>query len=172
MKPFHRTKATLIGAILLLATCALGAEKSPWRFEAGFGARNQTPLVLVGGFGYKNVDLRLQGMGFHKGANDYWCGFRGSLLWTFLKDRPFQVDLGIGGGYEFAEAPNGMHKALNQANEALYLYPYNFKEVLDVSAEVWTHIYGVYTQISVPVYKFMDHDTATFLWGVGYMVQF
>jgi hypothetical protein len=79
---------------------------------------------------------------------------------------------GIGGGYEFAEAPNKMHQALNRANGAMYVYPYNYKEIGDISIELWTHLYGFYTQISVPAYRYKKHDAPKILWGAGYMVEF
>ena len=142
------------------------------RFNIGAGIRNQTPIVAIGGIGYKDVILRVQGMGFHNGPNDYWCGIRGSLLWTFFRDLPFHFDTGIGGGYEFAEAPNKMHQALNKVNEKLLTYPYNYKEVGDISLELWTHLYGVYTQITVPAYRFLDHDAKRILWGAGYILEF
>ena len=142
------------------------------RFNIGAGIRNQTPIVAIGGIGYKDAILRVQGMGFHHEPNDFWCGVRGSLLWTFFRELPFNFDAGIGGGYEFAEAPNKMHQAFNKANGSVQLYPYNYKEVADISLELWTHLYGFYTQISAPVYRFMEHDTKRLLWGAGYMVEF
>jgi hypothetical protein len=65
-----------------------------------------------------------------------------------------------------------MHKAFNEANKPLYLIPYNYKEEADISLELWTHLYGFYTQISVPAYRFIDHDAKRLLWGAGYMVEF
>ena len=78
----------------------------------------------------------------------------------------------MGGGYEFAEAPNKMHQALNEANGAMYLYPYNYKESLDISAEVRVHIFGFFTQVGYPVYYFMDHEAPTILWRAGYLAEF
>ncbi|MDD5942409.1 hypothetical protein [Fibrobacter sp.] len=142
-----------------------------FRFNLGVGIRNQTPVVAIGGMGYDNVILRVQGMGWHQGPNDFWCGFRGSLLYTFFRDLLFNFDVGIGGGYEFAEAPNKMHQAFNKANNAMLLRPYNYKEEADISLELWTHLYGFYTQISVPAYRFIEHDPPKLLWGAGYMVE-
>lgn len=129
-------------------------------------------MVLVGGVSYENVTMRLQGFGIHNGTNDFWCGIRGSILWTFFKDLPYNFDVGVGSGYEYAEAPNNIHKALNDANSGKYLLPYNYKENLDVSLELWAHLYGIYTQISVPFYHFKDHDFPCVLWGVGYTIKF
>jgi len=159
----------------LLFALLVGAETcfaANWRFDIGMGSRNQAPLILIGGLGYKDVAFRIQGMGYQKGSNDYWCSMRGSLLWTFFTDLPFHFDVGLGGGYEYAEAPNKMHQALNHANGGTYLYPYNYKEALDLSLEIWTHLYGFYTQISVPAYHFREHDSQNILWGAGYMVEF
>ena len=111
-------------------------------------------------------------MGMHYGPRDFWCGIRGSFLWKFFKDQPFNLSVGVGSGYEYAQAPNDMHKALNDANNAPYLYAYNYKENLDISGEVWASMYGFYTQISIPFYKFKDHDTPFILWGAGYIFQF
>lgn len=162
-------KAFFIGLVMLLtATC----DASDWRFDLGVGIRNLSPMVLVGGFGYKDITFRMQGLGAHSGPNDFWCGIRGSLLWTFFKDLPFNFDAGIGSGYDFAKAPNKMHQALNDANNANYLYGYNYRENLDVSLELWTHLYGFYTQISIPAYPFIKHDAPKVLWGAGYLFQF
>lgn len=158
--------------VALAFATACFASENPWRFEAGFGARNTTPVVVVAGISYNDFGLRLQGLGMHHGSNDYWCGIRGSLLWTFFGDLPFNFDVGIGGGYEYAEAPNKMHQAINQANGGIIVYPYNFKENLDVSLEIWTHLYGFYTQISVPAYLFKEHDVPSLLWGAGYTIRF
>ena len=151
---------------------AVFSHANDWRFSAGIGARNQTPLVAIAGVAYKNIQFYGQGMGYHNGPNDYWCGFRGSLLWTFFKDFPFNLDAGIGGGYEYAEAPNKMHQALNAANGGMYVLPYNYKEVADVSMELWVHLYGLYTQISVPINRYREHDVKKLLWGAGYMFEF
>ena len=163
----------------VLATTALSialfsshCHANHWRLDAGLGSRAQAPIVLIGGVGYKSAVIRAQGMGIHNGPNDFWCSFRGSLLWTFFRDLPFNFDVGVGGGYEYAEAPNKMHQALNNANKGKYLYPYNYKEIADVSLEIWTHLYRLYTQISVPAYQFKEHDSNSILWGVGYMVEF
>lgn len=158
-------------AIALFSLVSHGIA-SPWRFEVGAGARNVSPLVLVAGLGYDNYTFRVQGLGAHSGPRDFWCGVRGSLLWTFFKELPFYFDAGLGVGYEFAEAPNKMHQALNDANKGNFLYPYNYRENMDISLELWTHLYGVYTQISVPAYRFMDHDVPDILWGIGYMFNF
>lgn len=168
-------KAILAITLLWSSQVLAGSEGVPSekiRFEAGLGSRNQTPIVLITGISYQNLTARFQGFGIHNGPNDFWCGYRGSLLWTFFYDKPFNVDVGVGGGYEFAEAPNKMHKAINEANKAMYLRPYNYKEILDASLEIWTHVYGIYTQISVPVYRFKKHDAPTILWGAGYTISF
>ena len=165
-------------SMLFVVLFAVGSEANSWlklddlRFNLGAGIRNQTPVVAIGGIGYKNTILRVQGMGFYNGPSDFWCGVRGSLLWTFFKDYPLNLDAGIGGGYEFAEAPNEMHKAINSANNALAVVPYNFKEIADISIELWTHLYGFYTQISVPAQKFREHDVKKLLWGAGYIYEF
>lgn len=143
-----------------------------FHFDAGFGARNQTPVVFLAGFGYKDAEIRIQGLGIHNGPNDFWCGFRGSLLWQFFRGLPYYFEAGVGGGYEYAEAPNKMHQALNDANNAMYALPYNYKEDADISIELWAHLYGFYTQISVPAYKFRDYDSANILWGAGFLVGF
>ena len=142
-----------------------------FRFNLGAGIRNQTPIVAIGGIGYEDVILRVQGMGWHQGPNEFWCGIRGSLLFTFFRDLPFNFDAGIGGGYEFAETPHKMHKAFNEANKPLYLIPYKYKEGADISLELWTHLYGLYTQISVPAYRFINHNVKKVMWGAGYMFE-
>jgi len=171
------TRAALLLGISLLGT--VQATPSPsqdrygnFRFELGLGTRNQTPLVALGGISYKFLTFRLQGGGFHNEANDFWCGMRGSLLWSFFYDLPFNFDVGVGGGYEYAQAPNGMHQALNAASKAKYVRPYNYKENLDVSIELWAHLYGLYTQISVPAYQFKKHGASRTLWGTGYLYRF
>lgn len=165
-------------SILLFLFAAVFCHADDWyslshfRFNLGAGIRNQTPIVAIGGIGYEDVIFRVQGMGWHQGPNEFWCGVRGSLLYTFFRDLPFNFDAGIGGGYEFAETPNKMHKAFNEANKPLYLIPYNYKEEADISLELWAHLYGFYTQISVPAYRFIEHDAKRLLWGAGYMVEF
>lgn len=166
---------TLATGILLFGVTISNATQNPkrdLRVEAGFGFRNQTPLVIEAGIGYKSIVFRAQGMGVHNGPNNFWCGARGSLLWTFFRELPFNFDVGIGGGYEYAQAPNKMHQAVNNANEGRFLIPYNYKEELDVSLEIWANLYGFYTQIGVPAYQFRDHDVSSVLWGAGYIVHF
>lgn len=145
---------------------------SDLKFIVGAGSRNQTPIVFLTGISYKRANFIVQGMGVHNRVNDYWCAFRTSLLLKFFNDLPFNFDTGIGVGYEYAEAPNNMHKALNKANSGRYLYPYNYKENMDISLEIWTHLYGFYTQIGVPIHQFKKHDTKNVLWGAGYLVEF
>lgn len=168
-----RIKLMAAALILGASVTANGAQKSPWNFEVGIGTRSLTPIVLLGGFSYNNLNFRLQGLGFHNGPRDYWCGVRGSLLWTLFNNSPFQISLGLGSGYEYAQAPNDMHKALNEANHAKYVYTYNYKENFDVSAEAWTNIYGIYTQISIPLYRFRTHDVSNYpKWSAGYIFKF
>ena len=157
--------------LLFVLFLAVFSHADNWRFNAGLGIRNQTPIVAVAGIGYKEVIFRAQGMGYIHNKNDFWCGIRGSLLWTFFYGNPFHLDAGLSGGYEYARASNEMHKEINKAN-GLTLYPYNYKEIGDISIELWSHLYGFYTQISIPTKKFIEHDTKKLLWGAGYMFEF
>ena len=151
---------------------AVFAHAEDFRFNLGAGVRDQTPVVAIAGIGYKEVIFRVQGMGMIHTKNHFWSCIRGSLLWTFFKDLPFQIDAGVGGGYEYARIANEMHKAINEANEVNTLFNYDYKEIADVSMELWTHLYGVYTQISIPVKKIREHDTHRLHWGAGYMYEF
>lgn len=147
-------------------------KQSPWQFEVGISAGRPTPIMLNAGIGYENIFFRVMGGGFHLDADKYWVGFRGSLAWKFFRELPFSLDLGIGSGYSFAKAPNQINKALNRANGKRFVRSYNFKESLDISAEVRANIYGVFTQIGIPVHYFMKHDEPTVLWQVGYAYRF
>lgn len=167
-----RSLKTLLFTVLCIGTGLCIAKERPWKAEVGFGSRNISPMVVVAGVSYKDIGLRFQGLGQHSGPNDYWCGARGTLYWKFFSSLPFNFDVGIGGGYEYAEAPNKMHQAINHANDGMIVYPYNFKENLDISLEIWTHLYGFYTQISVPAIQIREHDAPDILWGVGYTAQF
>lgn len=157
--------------LLFISLFTVCSHASDWRFNAGLGIRNQTPVVAIAGIGYKEIVFRAQGMGYIHNKNDYWCGIRGSLLWTFFYGSPFNLDAGLGGGYEYARAPNEMHKEINKANGPI-LYAHNYKEIGDISMELWVRLYGFYTQISVPAQKFIEHDTKKLLWGAGYMFEF
>lgn len=172
----NRLSGPLFAICLTLLVQAYPAKASEQagnlRIEAGAGLSNQEPITLIAGVGYKSFIARVQGLGAHSGANDFWCGLRGSFLWTFFEDLPFNFDVGVGSGYFFAEAPNKMNQAINAANKARYLYPYNYKEVLDISLEIWAHLYGFYTQVSVPAYRFMEHDAPSIFWGAGYIYSF
>ena len=148
------------------------AEASPWRFGAGVSVGSLVPVMFEGSVGYKAATLHVAGFGVHKGPNDFWCGVRGGIGWRIPHALPFGIELGVGGGYEFAEAPNGMHKAVNAANDTRTLYPYNFVESLDVSGEIRIHLFGLFSQLSFPVYNFMNHDAPYMLWRVGYLVEF
>lgn len=175
----------LFFAILLLASACIaenvcakeaGASqaqppKTDWRFQFGISVGSPTPLAVTAGVGYQSVIFRLQGMGWRNGTDDYWTNFRGGIAWTFLRELPFNLDLGIGGGYAFAEAPNGYHKALNKANNATYVYPYNYEETLDLSLEATVHFYGIFTQVSAPVCYFMGNKEPAILWRAGYMLE-
>ena len=122
--------------------------------------------------GYKAIYAHVEGFGSRAGKNDFWSGARGGVGWTFFWNLPFSFDVGVNGGYEFAEAPNKMHQALNDANGAIILYPYNFVETCDISAEARVHLYGFFTQVGYPIYHFMDHDAPTINWRAGYLVEF
>ncbi len=159
-------------AATVFASESNDSGKSPWRFSTGVSVGNPTPMALVAGIGYKSILLHVEGLGAHNGPNDFWCGARGGLDWTFFWKHPFSIDLGFSGGYEYAEAPNKMHQAVNDANGAIILYPYNYVEVLDISAEIRVHLFGFFTQIGYPIYHFMDHDAPTINWRAGYMVEF
>ena len=102
-----------ITAILLFAFFCFATEISDTgkaqikekRIQFGVSAGDPTPLSIVAGVGYKSAIMRIQGMGWRNGENDYWCAMRGGLAWTFFRELPFNIDLGVGGGYSFAEAP-------------------------------------------------------------------
>lgn len=147
-------------------------EKSPWTFEAGISAGRPTPIMLNAGVGYKNVVFKAMGGAMYFGTDDFWVGVRGGFAWRFFRELPFTLDLGIGSGYAFAKAPNGYLKALNRASGERMVRSYNYKESLDISPEVRASIYGVFTNISIPVHCFMKHDEPTVLWQVGYAYKF
>lgn len=168
---FSTCKKIVAALGIALYVTAAHAE-SPWRFQAGVSAGRLTPVIIETGIGYKAALLHIGSFGFHNDANDFWCGVRGGLDWTFLRHLPFHIDAGIGAGYEYAQAPNKMHQAVNKANKAKYLYPYNYKESLDVSAEMRIHLFGFFTQIDIPLHNFMEHDAPDMLWRIGYMIEF
>lgn len=142
------------------------------RFQVGFSAGDPGPLAAVVGIGYKAPVFRIQGMAWQNGEEDFWCNLRGSLAWTFFRSLPFNIDLGVGSGYAFAKAPNGMHQELNKANKAKYVHPYNYEETLDLSIESMIRLYGIFTQISYPVHFFMGNTKPTILWRAGYIFEF
>ena len=148
------------------------SEKSPWTFEVGISAGRPTPIMANAGIGYKNIFFRAMGGGMRFGADDFWVGYRGGLAWEFFRELPFTLDLGIGSGYSFAKAPNKYFKALNRANKDRMVRSYNYKETLDISAEVRACIYGVFTDLAIPVHYFMKHDEPTVLWQIGYTYRF
>lgn len=148
------------------------AQVSPWHFEAGVSAGRPTPIQLNAGVGYKQLFVRAFGSGIHINPDEYWVGFRGSFAWEFFNDLPFSLDLGIGSGYSFAKAPNAINKALNRNNPMFRIRTYNYKEALDISAEVRANIYGVFTYVAIPVHCFMKHDEPTILWQIGYAYRF
>ena len=93
-------KRTLL-ALALLVSLSFGEftlEDLPLRFSAGASIGKMTPVMAVMGLGYENAILYAEGMGVHKGDNDFWCGWRGGLAWTFFWDKPFNLDLGVSGG--------------------------------------------------------------------------
>ena len=148
------------------------AHGSPWQFEAGISAGRPTPIMINAGVGYNNFFFRVMGGGFHLDHDEYWVGFRGSFAWKFFRELPFSLDLGLGSGYAFANAPNGYLRTLNRANNKRLVRPYNYKESLDISAEVRANIYGVFSYIAIPVHCFMKHNEPTVIWQVGYAYRF
>ena len=160
--------------LILLAGLSFGdilPESGPLRAVAGVSIGRQTPIMATLGLGYQNAILYVEGMGIHKGDNDFWCGLRGNLSWTLFWDKPFNLDLGVSGGYEYARAPNGMHQALNDANNLTIVFPYNYNESLDIGVEIRAHLYGFYSQVGYPLYHFRKHDEPTLSWRMGYMVN-
>lgn len=160
--------------LILLAGLSFGdilPESGPLRAVAGVSIGRQTPIMATLGLGYQNAILYVEGMGIHKGDNDFWCGLRGNLSWTLFWNKPFNLDLGVSGGYEYARAPNGMHQALNDANNLTIVLPYNYNESLDIGVEIRAHLYGFYSQMGYPLYHFRKHDEPTLTWRMGYMVN-
>lgn len=148
------------------------SEKSPWTFEAGLSAGRPTPIMLNAGVGYKNIFFKLMSGAMYFGTDDYWVGYHGGFAWRFFRELPFTLDLGFGVGYAFAKAPNKIHKALNRANKRLIVRPYNYKEALDISPEIRASLYGVFTNIAIPVHCFMKHDEPNIIWQIGYAYKF
>ena len=159
-------------AFFCFSTALANGNKSPWQFEIGATAGKPTPIMIHAGVGYENVFFRVAGGGMHLGSNELWVGYRGNLAWKFFRELPFTLDLGISGGYAFAKAPNEIHRALNNANKKRYVRSYNYKESLDISAEIRADIYGVFTQLGIPLHYFMKHDEPTVLWQIGYAYRF
>lgn len=148
------------------------SAESPWNFEIGASAGTPAPLLLLAGVRYNGAYLRAEGLGNHRKANDYWCGFRGSLGFDFLNRPEWGLELGTSAGYSYAEAPDGMHRALNEANGATYLYPYSKEETLDVSAEAGARLFGFHTRIEIPFLYPMGNKRPRPLWRAGYTFIF
>ena len=166
---------SLIFAFFLVAfsvSASAAKPESPWQYEIGLSGGRPTPIMLNAGIGYQNVFFRAMGGGIHFGPDDFWVGFRGSFSWKFFRELPFSLDLGLGTGYAFAKAPNEVLKALNRANDKRLVRSYNYKESLDISAEVRANIYGIFTQLGIPLHYFMKHDEPTVIWQVGYAYSF
>ncbi len=150
----------------------LNEKKSAWQFEAGISAGRPTPIMINLGASRENVVFRIMGGGWHLDPDEFWIGYRGSVAWKFFYKLPFSIDLGLGGGYAFAKAPNQVFKALNRANHKRFVRSYNYKESLDISAEIRANIYGVFTHIGIPIYYFMKHNEPNVFWQVGYAYSF
>ena len=175
LRAISRTIAVLAFALCASATAEslpTERESSPWHFGAGVSAGRLTPVMLEASAGYKAVNLHIGGFGFHKGQNDFWCGMRGTLAYTLFYTLPFSIELGASVGYEFAEAPNEIHRSVNKANEARLLYPYNYKELLDVSPALRINLFGFFSQVAFPVLRFKDHDAPDYNWRIGYIASF
>ena len=159
-------------AIVFALSVSLSFGETPWRAAAGVSAGTLTPVMVTLGAGYENAIFYVEGMGMKRAGEDrFWTAIRGSLAWTLFWDMPFNIDLGVSGGYQYARAPNEMHKALNKANGKIYVFPYNYRETGDVSIEYRVHLYGFFTQLTYPVMRFLHHDSRNFQWRVGYMAS-
>lgn len=148
------------------------SAESPWNFEIEASAGKPAPLLLLAGVRYNGAYLRAEGLGNHKKANDYWCGARGSLGFDVLNRPEWGLELGASAGYSYAEAPDGMHRALNKANGATYLYPYHKEETLDISAEAGVRIFGIHTRVEIPFLYPRGNKKPSLLWRAGYMFIF
>ena len=159
-------------AIALVFSISFAFGEYPWRVVAGASAGTLTPFMASLGGGYGPAIFYVEGMGVHKGREyDFWTAIRGNLSWTLFWDHPFNLDLGISGGYQYARAPNMTHQALNEANDLYLVFPYNYRETLDISIEYRVHLYGFFTQLPYPVHQFRDHESRSFQWRVGYMTS-
>lgn len=127
--------------------------------------------MATAGFGYKSIIMYVEGMGVHSEKNDFWTGIQGSLDWTLFRGKPYSIDLGLAGGYEYARAPNEKHNALNKANDMRIVFPYNYKEMLHLDVDLRIHLFGIYSQIDYPIYRFREHDANNFSWRMGYMFE-
>ena len=161
-----------IFAISLALSASLSFGESPWRAAAGASVGTLTPIMLSLGGGYQNAIFYIEGMGMKRMEEyHYWTAIRGNLSWTLFWDMPFNMDLGVSGGYQYACAPNKMHQTLNKANDMIAVLPYNYRETGDISIEYRVHLYGLFTQLTYPVMRFRHHDTRNFQWRVGYMTS-
>ena len=125
----RKASVPILLAIALGIASAFAADApSPWRFEGGVSVGNPTPLALVAGFGYKNVIFRAEGLGAHNGPNDFWCGYRGSLAWTFFRNLPFKLDVGVGGNsawtrFKVPDQKYALHNMVDSEGEVFdYVY--------------------------------------------------
>jgi hypothetical protein len=161
-------------AILIFSwVFAAGAEKiSPWHFEFGVSTGEPVPLTLLGGIRYEIFYLRAEGLMYYEKQDTYWCGGRSSFGVDFFTHQSWGVEIGLSGGYAYATAPNGMHRAINEANDAYYLYNNDWEEIADISAEIGVRWFGFHTRLEVPYYYITGTKKPLFLWRLGYIMIF
>jgi hypothetical protein len=164
------------GFIILLVTfwtLAVATEApSPWLFELGVSLGSPTPLTLLTGVRYRSFYLRGEGLANYKKEDDFWCGGRGSLGYDWFAKKDWGLELGVSGGYAYARAPNGMHRALNEANDAFYLFNNDWEETADISLEGGVRLFGVHSRIEVPLFYPLGNKKPNLLWRLGYIVIF
>lgn len=165
--------------ILLFIGFSYASEKEPsqiWTPEFGISFGSPAPILLSAGLHYQfseNVGsfIRAGGLGIHSKAKDFWCGARGSLGFSILRNRPYFLEAGMSLGYFYAQAPNLIHQSFNKINNGYYLYEYNRKEFFDVSAMIGIHLWGIHIETELPLLD-KGNTSYSILWRVGYIWSF
>lgn len=152
------------------------ANPNPWTAEFGVSFGSPAPLLLTAGLNYqlsKNLGalVRVEGLGVHEKTDQFWCGARSAFGISVFRKTPFFLEGSISAGYFYARAPNLIHQAFNEINEGHFLYEFNWEELLDLSAELGAHLWGVHIRVAFPLMT-NGNTSKSNLWRVGYLWSF
>jgi len=123
--------------------------------------------ALCGGLRYRAATFRVSDGFFWNAPATWWSSTRGELLYSPIHQRWYGLGVGVATTYYYAQAPDSMAMAINNAIGSYAILDHQFEQWVGVGPALSIRYWGALWQCSLPLWQWGDFRRR-FEWRAGF----